>query len=62
VRDQTGNEIEYQIMMTQSKGMTALFDAVYLAATRSKNQSLKKKASFSFPMAAKITAAILSPS
>ncbi len=37
-------EIEYQIMMTRSRGMTALFDAVYLAANEIRKSKLKKKA------------------
>ena len=38
------NEIEYQIMMTRSKGQTALFDAVYLAANEIRRSTLAKKA------------------
>lgn len=37
-------EIDYQIMMTHSKGQTALFDAVYLAANQIKKSKLNKKA------------------
>ena len=37
-------EIEYQIMMTRSKGQTALFDAVYLAANEIRKSKLAKKA------------------
>ncbi len=37
-------DIEYQIMMTRSKGMTALFDAVYLAANEIRKSKLTKKA------------------
>ena len=37
-------EIDYQIMMTQSKGQTALFDAVHLAANEIKKSKLNKKA------------------
>jgi len=40
---QRGGEIEYQIMMTRSKGMTALFDAVYLAANEIRKSKLNKK-------------------
>ena len=36
--------IDYQIMMTKSKGMTALFDAVYLATNEIKKSQLVKKA------------------
>jgi len=39
-----GADIEYQIMMTKSGGMTALFDAVYLAANEIKKSKLIKKA------------------
>ena len=38
------SEIEYQIMMTKSKGMTALFDAVYMAANEVKKSKVGKKA------------------
>jgi VWFA-related protein len=37
-------DIEYQIMMTRSKGQTALFDAVFLAASEIKKSKLAKKA------------------
>jgi VWFA-related protein len=36
--------IDYQIMMTKSKGMTALFDAVYLATNEIRKSKLIKKA------------------
>ncbi len=36
--------IDYQIMMTKSKGMTALFDAVYLATNEIRKSQLVKKA------------------
>jgi VWFA-related protein len=38
------NQIEYQIMMTKSKGMTSLYDAVYLAANEIRKSKLTKKA------------------
>jgi VWFA-related protein len=38
------SEIQYQIMMTRSGGMTALFDAVYLAANEIRKSKLTKKA------------------
>jgi VWFA-related protein len=38
------NDIEYQIMMTKSRGMTALFDAVYMAANEIKKSKVGKKA------------------
>jgi len=38
------NDIEYQIMMTKSKGMTALFDAVYMAANEIRKSKVAKKA------------------
>lgn len=36
--------IDYQIMMTKSKGMTALFDAVYMATNEIRKSKLIKKA------------------
>jgi Ca-activated chloride channel homolog len=41
---QRANEIQYQIMMTRSGGMTALYDAVYLAANEIRKSKLTKKA------------------
>lgn len=41
---QRANEIQYQIMMTRSQGMTALFDAVYLATNEIRKSKLNKKA------------------
>jgi VWFA-related protein len=41
---QRANEIQYQIMMTRSRGMTALFDAVYLATNEIRKSKLNKKA------------------
>jgi Ca-activated chloride channel family protein len=41
---QRGSEIEYQIMMTRSKGSTALLDAVYLATNEIRKSKLNKKA------------------
>jgi VWFA-related protein len=38
------SDIEYQIMMTKSRGMTALFDGVYMAANEIRKSKLKKKA------------------
>jgi Ca-activated chloride channel family protein len=38
------NQIEYQIMMTKSAGMTSLYDAVYLAASEIRKSKLTKKA------------------
>jgi Ca-activated chloride channel family protein len=37
-------DIEYQIMMTRSKGLTALYDGVYMAANEIKKSKLAKKA------------------
>ncbi len=37
-------DIEYQIMMTRSKGMTALYDGVYMAANELRKSKLAKKA------------------
>jgi len=37
-------DIEYQIMMTRSSGMTALFDAVYMAANEVKKSRASRKA------------------
>jgi len=37
-------DIEYQIMMTRSGGMTALFDAVYMAANEVKKSKVSRKA------------------
>lgn len=36
-------DIDYQIMMTRSKGLTALLDAVYMAANQIKKSKLNKK-------------------
>lgn len=36
--------IDYQIMMSKSKGLTALFDAVYMAANEIRKSNLNKKA------------------
>jgi Ca-activated chloride channel family protein len=41
---QNAGDIDYQIMMTKSKGQTALFDAVYLAANEIRKSKLLKKA------------------
>jgi VWFA-related protein len=38
------NQIEYQIMLTKSKGMTSLYDAVYMAAEEIRKSKLTKKA------------------
>ncbi len=38
------NQIEYQIMMTKSAGLTSLYDAVYLAASEIRKSKLTKKA------------------
>src|SRR5258708_6144523 len=38
------NDIQYQIMMTKSKGITALFDAVYMAPNEVKKSKVGKKA------------------
>jgi Ca-activated chloride channel homolog len=37
-------DIQHEIMLTKSKGMTALFDAVYLAANEIRKSKLSKKA------------------
>ena len=37
-------DIEYQIMMTRSRGLTALYDGVYMAANEIKKSKLAKKA------------------
>jgi Ca-activated chloride channel homolog len=37
-------EIDYQILLTQSKGSTALFDAVYMGANEMRKSKLTKKA------------------
>lgn len=41
---QNAGDIDYQIMMTKSKGQTALFDAVYLATNEIRKSKLLKKA------------------
>jgi Ca-activated chloride channel family protein len=41
---QNAGDIDYQIMMTKSKGQTALFDAVYLATNEIRKSKLMKKA------------------
>ena len=38
------NQIEYQIMMTKSQGLTSLYDAVYMAANEIRKSKLTKKA------------------
>jgi Ca-activated chloride channel family protein len=40
----SGADIDYQIMMTKSKGMTALYDAVYMATNEISKSKLNKKA------------------
>jgi Ca-activated chloride channel family protein len=39
-----GGDIDFQLMMTRSKGMTALYDAVYMAANEIRKSKLTKKA------------------
>ncbi len=41
---QNAGDIDYQIMMTKSKGQTALFDAVYMATNEIRKSKLIKKA------------------
>jgi Ca-activated chloride channel family protein len=41
---QNAGDIDYQIMMTKSKGSTALYDAVYLATNEIRKSKLIKKA------------------
>jgi Ca-activated chloride channel family protein len=41
---QNAGDIDYQIMMTKSKGQTALFDAVYMASNEIRKSKLNKKA------------------
>ena len=41
---QNAGDIDYQIMMTKSKGQTALFDAVYMASNEIRKSKLIKKA------------------
>jgi Ca-activated chloride channel family protein len=41
---QNAGDIDYQIMMTKSKGLTALYDAVYLATNEIRKSKLLKKA------------------
>jgi Ca-activated chloride channel homolog len=40
----SGADIDYQIMITKSKGMTALYDAVYMATNEIRKSKLNKKA------------------